>query len=406
MTQPALPTSASAPLKSRMDSPPSIGRVLLAEDDPGVRRDYARMLQFLGFSVQGATDGAEALGLLQDTPYDLIISDIEMPGMGGVEFLRAVRKQNVDIPVILITGNPTVDSAVAAVQHGAISYLSKPVAFSEFGEAVRHATNLYHLAKLKREALEIVKSQNNEAELRAQAEACFDAALTQLWIAYQPIVNSTECTVVAYEALVRSNEPTLGNPMALLETAEELGRVHDLGRRIRQLVAANAINAPEGTLLFVNLHSLDLNDPELYDANAPLSAIASRVVLEITERVSLAGVDDLSRKVACLRELGYRIAVDDLGAGYAALSCFTQLDPEFVKLDMSLVRNVDKSPRKQSVIRALMQLCARDLAIQVVTEGVETAAERDVLRELGCELLQGYLYARPGKDFPTPSWKP
>jgi EAL domain-containing protein (putative c-di-GMP-specific phosphodiesterase class I) len=128
------------------------------------------------------------------------------------------------------------------------------------------------------------------------------------------------------------------------------------------------------------------------------------VVLEITERASLDGVKGLSAKIALLRERGYRIAIDDLGAGYAGLASFSQLEPDFVKLDMSLIRGVDSSPRKRSVVQAMARLCAKELAIQVICEGVETSGERDVLALDSCDLMQGYLFARPARCFPVPSW--
>jgi EAL domain-containing protein (putative c-di-GMP-specific phosphodiesterase class I) len=263
---------------------------------------------------------------------------------------------------------------------------------------------MHRLAVLKREALEVVGEQSKQLEIQAETEERFARAVEKLWIAYQPIVNCAEQRVIAYEALVRSSEPSFKNPLELLDAAERLGRIHELGRRIRGSIAASCADAPEGVLLFVNLHSLDLNDPELYSPSAPLTAIAHRVVLEITERASLGGVGDLAAKMATLRQLGFRIAVDDLGAGYSALSSFTEIEPEFVKLDMSLVRDIDTSVRKQSLVRALMQLCSGELKIQVVTEGVETAAERDMLRQQGCELLQGYLFAKPETAFPRVNW--
>jgi EAL domain-containing protein (putative c-di-GMP-specific phosphodiesterase class I) len=93
------------------------------------------------------------------------------------------------------------------------------------------------------------------------------------------------------------------------------------------------------------------------------------------------------------------LAIDDLGAGYAGLSSFSILEPEFVKLDMSLVRGIDTSTRKQSLVRSMVVLCERELAMHVVCEGVETKAESDTLATLGCDLLQGYLFARPSKGF-------
>jgi EAL domain-containing protein (putative c-di-GMP-specific phosphodiesterase class I) len=144
-------------------------------------------------------------------------------------------------------------------------------------------------------------------------------------------------------------------------------------------------------------------DDELADPATPLAAIADRVVLEITERSSLGGLDDVQGRVAALRRLGYRIAIDDLGAGYAGLTSFALLEPEFVKIDMTLTRGIDKSAVKQKLVRSLTSLC-RDMNMIIVTEGVETPAERDTLVELGCDLLQGYLFAKPGPPFPPVAW--
>jgi len=101
--------------------------------------------------------------------------------------------------------------------------------------------------------------------------------------------------------------------------------------------------------------------------------------------------------------MGFRIAVDDLGAGYAGLTSFTQLEPEIAKLDMSLVRGIDADPRRQSIVLSMKRLCD-ELDIAVVAEGVETVGERDALAELGCHLLQGYLFAKPAEGFMMPQW--
>jgi EAL domain-containing protein (putative c-di-GMP-specific phosphodiesterase class I) len=260
------------------------------------------------------------------------------------------------------------------------------------------------MAKLKREAIELVGSRGMQLGDRASLDARFSNALERLWMAYQPIVHWEQRSVYAYEALVRSDEPSLRSPLELLDAAERLGRLQDLGRRIRERVARSAPAAPQDALLFVNLHAADLNDPELFASASPLAAIASRVVLEVTERTSLHGVHGLEGKMAKLRALGFRIAIDDLGAGYAGLSSFTQLDPEFVKLDMSLIRGLDASTKKRSVVRAMTQLCVNELSIRVVSEGVETLQERDVLTLDGCDLMQGYLFAKPEPEFLSPRW--
>ena len=100
-----------------------------------------------------------------------------------------------------------------------------------------------------------------------------------------------------------------------------------------------------------------------------------------------------------LRNRGFRIAIDDLGAGYAGLSSFALLEPEFVKLDMTLIRDIDTSSVKQKLVKSIASMC-KDMGLFVIAEGVETPGERDSVIDLGCELLQGYLFARPGPAFP------
>jgi EAL domain-containing protein (putative c-di-GMP-specific phosphodiesterase class I) len=160
------------------------------------------------------------------------------------------------------------------------------------------------------------------------------------------------------------------------------------------------LDAKEAPTLFVNLHPEDLLDPHLLDPSSALTGIADRVVLEITERASITVMDAVREQVQRLREVGFRIAIDDLGAGYAGLTSFALLEPEFVKLDMTLVRDIDASPVKQKLVTSMTSLC-RQMGMLVVAEGVETSAERDALVDLGCDLLQGYLFARPGRPFPT-----
>jgi len=216
---------------------------------------------------------------------------------------------------------------------------------------------------------------------------------------FQPIVHASTRKRFAYEALLRSQDKSLPHPGAILDAAERLERIPMLGRAARANTAKVFSAAPgERGLVFVNLHLLDLFDKQLTSPFAPLSRIAHRVVLEITERTSLDGQDDVRYRVAELRELGFRIAIDDLGGGHARMGTFTVFDTDFVKLDMSLVRDVERHPMKQRLIRSITQLC-RDQNIAVIGEGVETEAECKVLVDLGCDLLQGYLIARPAAPF-------
>jgi EAL domain-containing protein (putative c-di-GMP-specific phosphodiesterase class I)/CheY-like chemotaxis protein len=379
-------------------------RVLVVDDNHSLLRAIAALFTRQGWTVTTALDGREGRDLLKRGSFDVIVSDVNMPGYGGLEFLRLVRETDLDVPVILMTGNASVESSVRAIEYGAFRYLIKPVPNEKMLEVVRQAARLHGLARLKREAISLPGSGEHRLREGAALEIRFARCLDLMWMAFQPIVSWDSHTVFGNEALLRSDDPLMNNPGDILDAAERLGRVHELGRKVRAQVAAASLTQKDpNTALFVNLHSLDLSDEELYSPTAPLSKIAQHVVLEVTERASLNDVKDVPARVERLKAMGFRIAVDDLGAGYAGLSSFTLLGPELAKLDMSLVRGIDSDPKRQSIVRSMKRLCD-ELQILVVAEGIETTGERDMLRSLGCDLLQGYLFAKPARTFPVPQW--
>jgi EAL domain-containing protein (putative c-di-GMP-specific phosphodiesterase class I)/CheY-like chemotaxis protein len=377
---------------------PSRGLILLVDDEPAIARAYSRTLGTAGFTVVTAADGHEAAQVTRERSFDVIISDIAMPGMDGINLLRAIREHDLDVPFIIVTGGPAVDTAAKAMEYGALRYLIKPVAPVLLEEVVARAVRLHQMAKVKREALEMFRLEGKHLGDRASLEARLGRAMDTLWIAYQPIVSWSRRSTFAYEALVRNEEPTLRSPPDLFEAAERLGRLQDLGRAIRDRVARTLDEQPLSALLFINLHAMELDDDSLMASDAPLSRHAAKVVLEVTERAPLERIRDVTARVAQLRSLGYRIAVDDLGAGYAGLTSFAHLEPEVVKVDMSLIRGIDSSPMKQKLLRSIVSLC-RDLGIEIIAEGVETEAERDALVTVGGDLCQGYLFGRPEKPW-------
>ncbi|HEU4615818.1 MAG TPA: EAL domain-containing protein [Kofleriaceae bacterium] len=240
------------------------------------------------------------------------------------------------------------------------------------------------------------------AEELRELEDKLSRCMSTLTMHYQPIVHAATRERFGYEALLRATDKSLPHPGAILDAAERLERIPSLGRAVRGQVARTvAATPPERGVVFVNLHLLDLYDKQLSSAFAPLTKVSSRIVLEITERTSLEGQADVRYRVQELRELGFKIAIDDLGGGHARMGTFSPLDFDFVKLDMSLVRDMDKHPMKQRLVRSIIELC-REHSTKVIGEGVETEAEAKVLLELGCDLLQGYLIAKPALPFADP----
>lgn len=373
--------------------------ILVVDDEEAILRAVERILK-PEYSVTSTTSPHEALKLLDDgASYVTVVCDLSMPEMSGLDLLRSVQERDAGTPVIILTGQATLETAVRVIEHGGFRYLTKPFEEQALLDAVRAASARRKIEVLRRRAVEKFDSGSFAAHVDGDLERYFDDALENLFMVFQPIVEGTTGDTYGFEALVRSRSAQLGNPALLLGTAERLGRVREVGREVRRLVAKQLEFAPPEAKMFVNVHALDLGDEELYASTAPLSRVAERVVLEVTERMSLDTVANPLDLIQRLRDLGYGIAVDDLGAGYAGLTSFSELRPDVVKLDMSLIRGLDQDARKRSIVGSLLTVCIRDLETRVVCEGVETMAEYSALAALGVDLLQGYLFGRPAPEF-------
>jgi len=377
--------------------------VLVVDDDEKVLHVLQRTLSASGMRVRAVASGAAALAELAEHRFDVVVSDIQMPGMNGLKLLRAVREYDLDLPVVLMTGNPDLKTATSAVEYGAFQYLIKPVENERLRAVVERALNVGRVARLKRACALEFGSGSFYVGDRAGIEAKLNRALRSLWMAYQPMVKADDSTLFAHEALLRCDEPVLPHPRAVLRAAEKMRRVHDVGRAVRELVAEHLDGSPgASSLLFVNLHPEDLMDPALYLPGASLTRHASRVVLELTDRASLEEVSGVAERLERLRALGFRIAIDDLGTGQGDPLTFTQLEPEFVKLDISVIRGIDRDPGKRKIVQSMIRVC-HNMRMTMVAEGVESAAERDILIADGCDYLQGYFFGRPERAAqPTP----
>jgi EAL domain-containing protein (putative c-di-GMP-specific phosphodiesterase class I) len=376
--------------------------VLVVDDDEELRDFYCKCLRRAGYKVEAAADGGQAIEVLAARPLQAIVSDINMPVYTGLEFLRAVRERDLDIPVILVTGQPDVGTAAEAVEYGAFRYLQKPIEASLLIETVRRACEVHRVSKLRREAWELLGKQGPQLGDRASVEARYQVALSTLFLEFQPIVRPNERKVLGYEAFVRSAEPALQRPEELFNAAWRLGLVHTLGRTIRKRLADASASAPEHALFFLNVHPEELNDNELWSDAGALTPIARRVVLELSERCQLDCVSGLKTRLRRLREMGFRVALDNLGGGDSALGGFSRVEPEFVKLDRSLVAGIQSSARAISIVQGLTQICSDTLDILVIADGVDTSKEQEALALIGVSVLQGPRFGIPKRGFENP----
>lgn len=215
-------------------------------------------------------------------------------------------------------------------------------------------------------------------------------------VVFQPIVDLETGRARGLEALVRCKWEEYRNPTALFAQAERESACGRLGRLIREVTFERGT----GATLFVNIHPEELESRWLVRPDDPLCFHDAEVFLEITESATFEHYDlchDVLKEV-CART-GAHLAVDDLGAGFSNLERIVDLEPRIVKLDISLVRGIEKNERKRVLMRHLVKLC-EELGAQVVVEGIETTEELGAVRDTGAHFGQGFLLARPG--FPTP----
>ena len=380
-------------LRDEVSTPsPSRGRVLVVEAEGS---GIGGALAAAGFNVHAAHDGVHASQRLATERFDAVLAEVFLPELSGIELLQYAREHDADLPVLLMTGAPDVATAAQAVEHGAFQYLLKPLSDERIIIAIEKAVVQCNTARARSAVLRAASDPPTQQHDFRLLGADFNGVLRALFMVYQPIV-SPEGRVRAFEALVRSDDPTTSTAGAILDLAEALEQMSVLGRTVRECVGRDVRSLSSEVDVFVNLHASDLLDDSLLAADSPLAPHASRVVLEITERAALSDVAEVKRRMARLRAMGFRIALDDLGAGYAGLTSFAELRPDIVKLDLTLVRDVDQDSVKRKLVASLIDVC-RDIGTTVVGEGVETQAERDVLVSLGCNWLQGYFFGRPAR---------
>ncbi|RUS47334.1 EAL domain-containing protein [Cohnella sp. AR92] len=219
---------------------------------------------------------------------------------------------------------------------------------------------------------------------------------------YQPIMDIRQGRPLGYEALSRpQNSSAFAGPLPLFEFAERAGMDYALDQLAREQAISGSAGLHSGEKLFLNLTPQIINDPQF----TPWQTLAllkkhrltpDQVVFEITERSSIQDFGSVERVLAHYRSQGYKIAIDDVGAGYSSLLSIVELKPDYIKVDRSIVSGLHADTYKAHILETLV-LTATRMGIGLIAEGVETEEELNKLREMGVHYAQGYLLGRPGE---------
>lgn len=227
---------------------------------------------------------------------------------------------------------------------------------------------------------------------------------TQFDMAFQPIVSMSKQTIFAHEALVRG--PNGEGAGTILSAVNDQNR-YNFDQALRKTAIQRASELGMNEHLSINFMPNAVYEPrnciqatlwaaEKYDF--PIE----RIIFEFTEGEQIADLDHVKTIVSEYKKMGFLTAIDDFGAGFAGLGLLADLQPDLIKIDMGLIRNIDQDLVRSSIVEGIVGTATK-LGIQIIAEGIESEAERDALVDMGIDLLQGYLFARPSFRAITPS---
>jgi EAL domain-containing protein (putative c-di-GMP-specific phosphodiesterase class I)/CheY-like chemotaxis protein len=378
-------------------------RVLIADDEPPLLRMVADLLRAHdGFEVTAtAADADEAAERAAQTQPDVALLDVRMPG-GGISAARAIRSRSPGTQVVAHSAYHDTTLVLAMLRAGASGYVVKGAPptelFAALEGAARGTTTLSGeaisgmVAELAGQRRESQRTANERGRLRREIRGVIDGcAVTS---ALQPIFDLERLEPVGYEALARFPNHSTRQVPDWFSDAATVGLRAELELTAVATGMGSLGAIPADAFLSVNASPELLGERTLGEMLA--AAPARRLVLEVTEHSEVADYEALVSSLHALRSEGCRIAVDDAGAGYASLRHILRLRPDYIKLDMTLTRDIDTDADRRALASSLLTF-AREVSATVIAEGIETAAELETLRELGATLGQGYYLARPGE---------
>jgi EAL domain-containing protein (putative c-di-GMP-specific phosphodiesterase class I)/GGDEF domain-containing protein len=243
-----------------------------------------------------------------------------------------------------------------------------------------------------REAANAARSVEQRERVRRTAALKGVLHKGSVYVDFHPIVHAESGDIFGYEALARGVPRNLRSPEVMFEVAAEADLVWELSRLCRARALAGAKNLLQGEqLLFVNVDPHDFADPgfDVLDSIDP-----RRIVFEITERTAIKDYPKFRERLRSFRERGFRFAVDDAGSGYAGLGSIANLEPDFIKLDISLINSIDTNFIKQNLVETMVGF-AREQGAMVIAEGIERTEDLETVKRIGVPLVQGFLLHHP-----------
>ena len=386
-------------------------RVLIVEDSSLQRHMLSVICYEAGYQTILVTNGLEALEALDELSFDLIITDLEMPKMDGLQFLRRIAELNINSNIMLISGHS--ESLLNAAQELA----------NQFGLNIVGTLKKPYIPETFLKTLNEMEAGQPDDKMSSQFMGSFQGMLSceavkaglesgALTSHYQPKVRYNKGVVIGFESLARwttVDGKTLG-PATFIPTAEVNGLINPLTDQIMELSFADlarwtkkGFNLP----VSINISPDNLKDVEFPDRVKLLvekyNVDPASIVLELTESKVLENATDCLEVMSRLRLMHFGLSIDDFGTGYSSLKQLQFIPFTELKLDRSYVAAATHHPTSRTVLETGINL-AKSLSLTCIAEGVETKEQAALLSSLGCDRHQGYLYAKPMPRDEVQNW--
>ena len=382
---------------------------VLVVDDSRVQCDHAvDTCRAAGASdITAASQGMEALSLLRQQPKDIVLIDLEMPVMDGVELISYIATEHLAKAIIVLSAKDTaliasVGTMAEAEGLAVLATIKKPVSkelleksFAQF--YVKTVTN----KAIENSALDIESTDLAQAICNSEFE-----------LHYQPKLTTKGLLLKGVEALARWKHPVHGYipPVHFIHEAEQKGLIGILTYHLLELALKQKMEWQKRGLVFnlaFNLSPLSLSNADfadwMFNLVSGYQIKPSDLTLEVTENILLGDVAKSIQTLARLRLRGFCIAIDDYGTGFANAEQLSRVPATELKLDRTMIDGASSKSQLKTILASTVRLAA-DLGLTTVAEGVETAADFEVLQELGVDMVQGYYFAKPITGESLPAW--
>lgn len=378
-------------------------RVLIVDDDQGVTQMLMMLLAIKGYDVKIAASGSQAIAMAASMDCDLILLDLLLPDLEGFEVCRRLKegKSTHHIPIIILSAKYLFEDKVEGLYLGADDYLTKPFEHEELFARMEAVMR-------RRSFLSFGRDEEDGSALIFELRKIIDGELVVPF--FQPIYLLKPFRLLGVEVLSRPDTQTmLINPELLFKAALQFGCYCDLEIVVwKKALAMLADSLREARLpiveqtsgqgkIFLNCNPYLLEGPVFSKIQSMFDEHhipRKNVVLEITERSAISDFKAFYESMRRYRELGFQIAVDDVGGGYASLESIVEIRPQVVKIDGHIVSNLKKDAFKRSIIKFLVSFC-KERHVLSVAEGIETKEDLNAVIDLGVDAGQGYYLHRP-----------